>query len=195
MRRKKPTTLEELLKLIAEAPEEDSRVSLEAIVSEVGRRSFGPLLLVTGLVTLSPIGDVPGMPTLMAIVVLLIAGQLLAGREQFWLPRWLLARSVAKQKLEKAVKWLRRPARFVDRLLRPRLHALVGKPGTRAIAAVCLVIAAAMPVMEFVPFSATAAGLALCAFGLAIIAEDGLIALLAMIFTAATVAAVATNII
>ncbi len=42
----------------------------------VGSRSFGPLLLVAGLVTLSPAGDVPGVPTIMAAFVFLVAGQL-----------------------------------------------------------------------------------------------------------------------
>lgn len=40
--------------------------------------------------------------------------------------------------------------------------------------------------MEFVPFSATGAGAALTAFGLALIAHDGLLALIAFLFTALT---------
>ena len=43
-----------------------------------------------------------------------------------------------------------------------------------------------MPVMEVIPFSASGAGAALTAFGLALIARDGLMALLALIFTVAT---------
>ena len=41
-----------------------------------------------------------------------------------------------------------------------------------------------MPLMELVPFSATTAGVALAAFGLAVIAHDGLLALLAFLATA-----------
>jgi hypothetical protein len=37
----------------------------------------------------------------------------------------------------------------------------------------------AIPMMEFVPFSATGAGFALVAFGLALVACDGLIELIA----------------
>lgn len=184
--------LSQLLERIGNAAGDSDRVSLYAIVEELGSRSFGPLLLLAGLVTLVPIiGDIPGVPTLMAIIVVLIAGQLLVGRRQLWLPRWLLDRSVARGKVDTAVSWMQRPARFVDRLLRPRLSVFVNGPGVYAIALVCIVIAAATPPMEFVPFTANGAGIALTAFGLALIARDGLMALLAFVFTAATLGAIA----
>ncbi len=184
--------LRQLLDRIGNAAGDSDRVSLYAIVEELGSRSFGPLLLLAGLVTLVPIiGDIPGVPTLMAIIVLLIAVQLLVGRRRLWLPRWLLDRSVARGKVDTALSWMQRPARFVDRLLRPRLSVFVNGPGVYAIALVCIVIAAATPPMEFVPFSANGAGIALTAFGLALIARDGLMALLAFVFTATTLGGVA----
>jgi hypothetical protein len=183
--------LEQLLARIGDAAGENEQVSLRAITEQHGSRSFGPLLLLAGLVTLAPIiGDVPGVPTLMAIIVLLVAGQLLIGRRQLWLPRWLLERSVARAKVEKALSWMRRPARFIDRLLRPRLAMFVHGPGVYAIAIACVVIALATPPMEFVPFTANGAGIALTAYGLALIARDGLVALLALGFTVATLGAV-----
>lgn len=183
---RKPTNLEQLLDRIEKAAEEE-RVSLGAILERVGRSSFGPLLLVAGLITLAPlIGDIPGVPTIMAMFVLLTAGQLLFRRNYIWLPRWLLKRSVARNKLCKALGWLRRPARFVDRLLRSRLTIFTQGAGIYAIAVGCIVIAAAMPAMELVPFSANGAGAALTAFGLSLLADDGLLALLAFVFTAAT---------
>lgn len=186
------STVEQLLDRIGGADTESDRVSLRAILDAVGRRSFGPLILVAGLVTLAPlIGDIPGVPTIMATFVLLTAGQLLFGREYFWLPQWLLARSVSRDKLCKALAWLRRPARFFDRVLRPRLTMLTRGPGTYAIAVVCIIIALAMPPMELVPFSANGAGAALTAFGLSLIARDGLLALLALVVTAVTLGTVA----
>ncbi|HET9665058.1 MAG TPA: exopolysaccharide biosynthesis protein [Burkholderiales bacterium] len=186
-RRHKVTNLEQLLDRITEAVHGHERVSLGGILEVVGRRSFGPLLLFAGLIALSPIiGDTPGVPTSVGIFVLLITGQLFFGREYVWLPRWLLRRSVARDKLCKALEWLRKPARFVDRLLRPRLTALTHTIGMHVIAAVCVVIAAAMPVMEVVPFVANGAGAALTAFGLALVAHDGLLAILAFCFTALT---------
>lgn len=188
------TTLEELLDLIGEAAQDKSEVSLDEILDVVGRRSFGPLLLVAGLITLAPIvGDIPGVPTLMGILVLLIAGQVLLRQEHFWLPRWLLNRSVTRDKLVKVLGWLRRPARFIDRLLRPRLLFFTQQAGIVAIALVCVLIAFAMPLMEVVPFSANAAGIVLTAFGLALIACDGVLAVLAFSVTTLTVGIAAYN--
>jgi hypothetical protein len=185
------TSLDQLLDQIGEAAKTEGRVSLGSILEAVGRRSFGPLLLVAGLVTLAPvIGDIPGMPTTMALLVLLTGGQLLMRRDRFWLPAWLLNRSLARDDLCKALDWLRRPARFLDRWTRPRLSLLIRDAGLYVIAIACLAIAAVMPIMETIPFSANIAGAALTAFGLALIARDGLLALFALAFTAGTLAVV-----
>jgi hypothetical protein len=187
-----PDNLEQLLdRLEPVAHDERPQVSLGALVQQVGRRSFGVLLLLAGLITLAPvIGDIPGVPTLMALLVLLTAAQLLWRRPCVWLPGWLVRRSVKQRKVDKALGWMRRPARAVDRLLRPRLHALVENGGLYGIAATCLAIGLMMPPMELVPFSANGAGAALTAFGLALIARDGLLALVAYVVLAATVVAV-----
>jgi hypothetical protein len=144
-------------------------------------------LLLAGVIAVSPlIGDIPGVPTTVGVFVLLTAGQLLFGHQYIWLPRWLLKRSVAQDKLCKALKWLRSPARFVDRLLRPRLEVFTGRAGIYSIAVVCIIIAAAMPAMELVPLVANGAGAALTAFGLSLVAHDGLLAVLAFVFAGVT---------
>lgn len=182
-----PSSLGQLLDRIEAAASKEGRVTLGAILDSVGRRSFAPLLLLAGLVTLAPvIGDIPGMPTIMALLVLLTAGQLLIGREHFWLPQWLLARSVTQQSLCKALRWMRPPARFLDRFSRRRLTVFANNGGLYVTAVACILIALAMPVMEVIPFSANGAGAALTAFGLALIARDGALALFALAIMIAT---------
>lgn len=188
------TSLEELLDRIADAADDEDRVSLDAILDKVGRRSFGPMLLLAGLITLMPvIGDIPGMPTMMGLLVVVTAGQMLFQRDHFWLPKWMLKRTAPHDKLCKAVDWLRRPARFLDRVSRPRMRLVVGGTGTYAVAVVCVFIALAMPAMEVVPFSANGAGAALTVFGLSLIARDGLLAVIAHSVTAATFGLVGYN--
>lgn len=184
--------LEELLDQINDADQKDSgQVTVEAVLTKVGRRSFGPVLLVVGLATLAPlIGDIPGVPTLMAIIVVLTSLQLLVGRQYFWLPNWLLKRSVSRHKLAKAVDWSRRPARFIDRFIHRRLVMFAEGTAEYVIAVLCLTIALAMPLMEVVPFSANGAGLALTAFGLALMMHDGLLSLIAFVSTTTTITSV-----
>lgn len=180
--------MEELLDRVCEGTTNGDRVSLEEVLETIGSRSFGPLLLLAGLVTVMPIlGDIPGVPTVMAFIVLLVAGQLLIGRKHLWLPQWLLHRTVKRDTLRTSVGWMYRPARFVDRWLQPRFRVLTHKVASYAIAAACIVIALTMPALEFIPFSANLAGAALTAFGLSLIVHDGLLALFAFGFTAATI--------
>ncbi|SDZ77616.1 exopolysaccharide biosynthesis protein [Microbulbifer marinus] len=177
------TSLHQLLEHIASSARDSERVSLDMVVQAVGLRSFAPLLLLVGLILFSPLSGIPGVPTAMALLVLLVTIQLLLGRKHFWLPQWILRRSISEQKLQRALQWLDKPALFVDRWLRPRLVFLVRRSGTFVIATICTVIALALPLMEVVPFSATIAGLALTAFGLALVAHDGLLAVVALAVT------------
>lgn len=187
-----PTDLEELLDRVESAAEKEDPVSVDGILDMVGTRSFGPIILLAGLIILAPvIGDIPGVPTIMASLVFLTTLQLLLRREHVWLPDWLLNRSADRDKLLKGIKWLRKPAGFIDRLIRPRFELIVRGGGLYAVAVTCLLIAVAVPAMEFVPFSANGAGLALTAFGLALIAKDGLLALIAFAVTFGTIGFVA----
>lgn len=188
-------SLERLLDRLVEAGADDDEanggesVSLDAMLDAVGRRAFGPVLLLPGLIIVAPvIGDIPTVPTLMAVVIILAAAQLLGRRRTFWFPAWLTRRSVKRKHVQKAARGLRKPARWVDRLLRRRLVALTGTTGSMCIAATCVVLALAIPPMELIPFSATVAGTAVAGFGVALIAEDGLVALLAFLVTVSALA-------
>ena len=69
--RNEDSNLMDLIDSIENMEQDAPRISVDDVVYAVGRRSFGPLLLEAGLITLTPIiGDIPGMPTLMAALVL-----------------------------------------------------------------------------------------------------------------------------
>ena len=70
-----PTNMQQLLEQIRESAAGAGRVSVNDILNGVGERSFGPVVLVAGLITLAPlIGDIPGVPTILGLVVLLTLG-------------------------------------------------------------------------------------------------------------------------
>lgn len=179
-----PKSLVELLDRVGEAGKDQQRVAFKDILEAVGRSSFGPLVLLAGVITLTPIvGDIPGVPTILGVLVVLTTGQMLLGRSHFWFPRWLLRRSLKREKVKKIASWGRKPARWIDRVLRVRLAVLTEGAGAYVVAASCLLIGAAMPAMDFVPFSANAAGVILTLYGLSLIARDGLLALVGFLLT------------
>src|SRR5690554_1175193 len=106
--------LEEVLDQIEWSADTDhQQIMVEEIISAVGTRSFAPLLVLVGIMIASPLSGIPLFPSLTAIIVLLISAQMLIGKKHFWLPAWLLRRTVPQDKMTTAVKWLRPPARFV----------------------------------------------------------------------------------
>lgn len=190
------TNLEQLLDRIGTVDADDTdRVSLGMILQAVGTRSFGPLLLLLGLLMFSPLSGIPTMPTTFGMLVLLTAIQMLFHKEHIWLPRFLLKRSVSKDKLDIVLTWLQSPARFIDRLSHPRLTFLIQGYSIRLIAVVCLLIAASVPLMELVPFLATGAGAVFAVLGLALVTKDGLIVLFGFVLTALGVFIVIQNLV
>lgn len=181
-----PKNLEQVLDRIDLAARDRSQVSLGEVMEEIGHRSFGPVLVFTGVIMSVPVvGDIPGVPTLLALVVALVAVQLLIGRRSFWLPRFLLHRSVSTDKVRKSLDWARKPAAFIDKGLKARMTHLTRGAQARVIAAIALCIAAITPLTEIVPFSANVAGAALTAYGLALIADDGMVSVVASVFALA----------
>lgn len=171
--------MEQLLDRIEAQAQHRAFVDIGEMMAAVGRRSFGPIVLLAGVILVTPLSGVPGVPTLMGLLTLLTLGQVLSGRSQFWLPQWIVRRKIPRRRLIHGLKWLRPSARLIDRLTRPRFTVLVIGPGLYATALACMVIAIVMPATEVVPFSSSLAGVALTAFGLAMISRDGVLALLA----------------
>lgn len=58
---------------------ENANVRLAVLLSAVGRRSYGPLLLIIGLFAISPATILPGMTTVAAVITLIVAGQMALG--------------------------------------------------------------------------------------------------------------------
>ncbi|AHI28098.1 exopolysaccharide biosynthesis protein [Marinobacter similis] len=186
-----PANLTDVLQRLRENTRGQDEISVGDLLSAVGQRSFGPVVLIAGLITIAPlIGDIPGVPTLLGLVVLLTLGQLLFQRQSVWIPNKLSNRRVARETLIKGLDWMQKPACFVDRWTRPRLTWLVRGPGQYLMAVICMLVAAAMPAMEVVPFSANGGALALMVFGMAMVVEDGVLALLGMAITGGTLWAV-----
>ncbi|CAN5764621.1 exopolysaccharide biosynthesis protein [soil metagenome] len=152
-------------------------ISVGDIVTRMGGRSFAPLLLVPALLLVSPISAIPGTPTLSALIIGLVAGQMLAGRETIWLPRFIKARALPRRRMERAVEFLRKPVGWVEPMMRPRLTWLAERPGSYLALAICLAVTLVMPAMEFVPALASIAALAISLIAAGLLARDGALVL------------------
>lgn len=149
-------------------------INLGDVLDAVGRRSYGPLLLVAGLIAVSPVTVIPGLSWVVAGLVFVIAGQMAVGRKRIWLPRAALKATFPRQALLKGLEQVRPWARRVDKLLKPRLALLSHPPFVNLVALACLFAAAITIPLSLIPIAPLAPSLAIVFFGLGMTAHDGL---------------------
>src|SRR5690606_26330988 len=106
-----------------------------------GRRAYGPLLLIIGLVSISPATLIPGSTWLLAILTLLIAIQLALHKSTPWMPRKALDMKLSEDKLGKFIKAARPTARAIDKVVRPRFQFLAKPPWVIVVALLCVLAA------------------------------------------------------
>lgn len=167
--------VEDILDRLAQEGRDDDRATVGDVTGALGNRGFGPFLFVPALIEVSPIGGVPGVPTLLALIIALFAVQIVMGRDEMWLPGFLERRSVSGDNLLAAADKLRGIGRWLDRWFHGRLETLTGPKASRIAGVVVLLLCLTVPPLELVPFASTAPMVAIAAFGLAMTLRDGLL--------------------
>ncbi|WP_066554929.1 exopolysaccharide biosynthesis protein [Croceicoccus bisphenolivorans] len=174
-----PHSVCEILNCLDEVAKEHSKVSVENVVDAIGSRSYGPFLLVPALLEITPVGAIPGVPTFLAVIITLVALQMLFGRKHIWIPGFISHRSVSAERVEKASRKLRKIAAFLDKWFHGRLKALTHGVPVRIAAILIIGLCATVPPLELVPFASSGPMIAVAAFGLALMVRDGLLMLIA----------------
>ncbi len=181
-----------LLREIKALARDSEQLSIHKIRETVGERSFGPFLTIPAIIETSPIGGIPGLPSVIAIVISFIAIQILFGRKHLWLPDWLEKRRIKGSKLERGVEKIEPASRWIDKLVRPRLAWATKPPFLQGLAALSIVLCATVPPLELIPFASTLPMAAVALIGLSLIARDGSLACSALLLSAGTAYAVIT---
>ncbi|WP_179379915.1 exopolysaccharide biosynthesis protein [Jannaschia marina] len=166
----KPT---EIVEALEDSVGDDDRVNVGDVNEELGHRGIGASLTVPAVLEITPIGGIPGVPTLLASIVALIAVQILIGRDRFWLPDVLARRSIDQDTFCRAIGRLRPLARWADRRLGRHLPLLVDPPAPRVAAVAILGLCATVPGLELVPFASSIPMATVALFGVALTVRDG----------------------
>ena len=172
-------SMKDVLDVVTEAGDGD-QVSVEDVVQEIGGDAFAPLLLIPALIAATPASGVPGLTAICGIIIALISVQMVAMRSSIWLPRFILKRTMSRHRLETARDWLNKPAKLIDWITRKRLTFLVRPPFSIVPALFCLAAGLIMPVLEVIPLSGSIMASAVALFALALVTEDGLLAVLGL---------------
>lgn len=176
---------QEMLETITDEVDGD-KVSVADIMDTFGSKSFGPVLLLLGLiVVLPPMGAIPGIPAIVGLVIILFSKQIVFGRDHIWLPQYLENRSIARNKLEAAKNNAKPYLKYVDMLIAPRMTWLFEGPSLVLVGVVVSILALSMIPLELLPFAVALPGAAIAQFGLAITSRDGILLIGALIVSLA----------
>ncbi|TFW14401.1 exopolysaccharide biosynthesis protein [Brevundimonas intermedia] len=149
----------------------DAGLTLHEIRDRLDERAYGLLILLLSIPCLVP--GLYGVPQVVGLIVILLAGQMLVGREEPWLPRWFLNLRCKGAWLKAMADFAESKLGWIDRLSRPRLRRFADGPGEK-LAAVFMILATLTIVM---PLTNTIPSVALALLSVGLIQRDGLFVL------------------
>ena len=149
----------------------DAGLTLHEIRDRLDERAYGLLILLLSIPCLVP--GLYGVPQVVGLIVILLAGQMLVGREEPWLPRWFLNLRCRGSWLKAMADFAETKLGWIDRLSRPRLRRFADGPGEK-LAAVFMILATVTIVM---PLTNTIPSIALALLSVGLIQRDGLFVL------------------
>jgi hypothetical protein len=149
------------------------RISLGDITRLLGDRGYGVLMLVLALP-----GLLPGISSIAAVPLTLVALQLAIGLPRPWMPRFLADRSLSRADFSRMVERTLPYLAWIERLLRPRLTVLAGPVGERVMGLVCLALALLLliPILFNAPLVVPIA-----LMSLAVLERDGVLAAIGLL--------------
>ncbi len=181
------TPLEDIISDAVEDTDGDE-VSLRDVLELYGNRSFGAIFTILGLLcVIPPVGAIPGLPAAVGVVIILFSVQMLIGRSHIWLPGPLGSLSISKDKLKKAEDRASPVLSFIDGMITDRLEWATGGVARYVGAILVTLMAIALIPLELVPFAVAAPGAAITLVGVALLARDGALMILAYLISAAAI--------
>lgn len=159
--------------------ERQSHVKLADILALAGERIFGFLFVILSLPSALPV-PAPGYSIPFAIVIFVLAVQLVAGAERPWLPQRMMN---GKMKLETVqgfakagIPWLRR----IEALTHPRFaYICTSLPGRIFIG--CAIALMSISMMIPIPGTNTLPAMGICITGFGLVEDDGLISIAGLV--------------
>ena len=171
------------LNALADEAEGDA-VTLDWILGQLHERAFGLFLLVLALPCCIPF--LYGVPQVVSLPLMFVAGQIVIGRKTPWLPKKLGARTVASDSLQslsdRAGPWLKQ----IEAISRPRIGALTRAPIDRVVGAALVLFSAS--ILTPLPLTNTVPGFAVVVVAMGLLQRDGILVILGTLLGTAWIA-------
>lgn len=165
-----------LQEIAEQAPE--GGITLAGFIEMLSERAFGVVLFALALPVCIPF--LYGIPQVIAVPMLVLAGQMVAGFNEPWLPARFAQRRLGKAGLVRMARWGKRWFGWMESLARPRLLFMSGPTGERVIGTFfCLFCAS---ILVPLPLTNSAPGVAIVVASLGLITRDGILILLGLLW-------------
>ena len=160
--------------LLRKAPKD--HFTLGWVMSTLHQRSFGVVILFLGVLATAPIGSsVPG------IMLVAVAGQMIAGRRAPVFPRFITDRELPTKYLSRLGGRAIPVLRYLERVVHPRWPTAF--EAARRFVGIVVLLLTAVLLLTPIPFSNVAPAVLIVLISLAYIEEDGLLLSLAFLGT------------
>lgn len=166
---------------------DSEKVSVRQILDALDARSFGLAVLLFALPSVVPMP--PGVPTVVGIILLIVAVQMVMGREELWLPGILSKREFDRKSLVGAFEGLAPKLAIIEKVMKPRLLFMTGRVGSILIGVIVLVMAVVL-ILPLPPGGNFPPALACAVLGLGLAQRDGLTVLAGLVASAVALVAV-----
>ena len=156
-----------------------TRVALGDLVTSLGDRAFGLLMLIFALPNAVGLGTIPGLSTVFGLPQAIFAVQMIAGLQKPWLPRFLMEKSLSAEDFRSIVSKAHPQLSRFELMLKPRLEALTSPLAERVLGIIFLVLATivALPI----PLGNWPPAIAMAVISIGLVERDGLFVLIGLV--------------
>ncbi|MEL8055626.1 MAG: exopolysaccharide biosynthesis protein [Pseudomonadota bacterium] len=171
-----PQTFLQGLEVMAEQAEPEG-LSLHAIFDQLNERAFGAALFLLALPCAIPFLYL--VPQIVSLPMMALTLQMLAGREEPWLPEKFGSRKIDKAGLTRMASFGRKWFGWLERVSRPRLTWLTGHKAERVLALFLTVFCAS--ILLPLPLTNTTPGIAVAIACFGLMSRDGVMVILGLV--------------
>jgi hypothetical protein len=152
------------------------RIKIGTLCDSLGRKGFGPFLLIPALLVISPLGALPGACAVLGAFIFIASFQIFLGHKRPWLPDRMRKISFKGAKFRSSLKRMRPYAVKMEAYLENRLSVLArNEIVLRSTALVSMVLAVGIMTLSIIPFAPAALALPVLFFALGLSAHDGIL--------------------
>lgn len=158
----------------------EQKITFGELLTMMEKRGFGPMLAVPAFVCSTPVGAIPGIPTVTGITIFLISLQVLLAKSHPWLPAAITQIGIERDSLNKGIDKISPAVTWVDKLLMPRWFFMRNVVFRSLIAVSCGLCGLMMVPLELVPFLGLIPAAAVFVMAIGMATDDGAVALLGL---------------